>query len=253
MLGNWVKRDRIDRGEREDLPATSGPGCGNSSVTTQGCGWSVICSNEPWPCGSKRHRHREPQPLRRCPDGRLHSANGSLSPSSGNSSTPPSAGYHPPRPHNPGFLLPRGGPHRLRGTCPKPLAVSGGQRNASASTSEGVLKPSVCRGRPLSSAAIASSAAWSNRRRSPLRGRYWRSRPLDAPYLWRDPRSIGDVLVGAAPWLMAGHGELSRGQDGAPAVRRGRTVLTPARSAAGSGNEGQRSGCWRHLAAAAVG
>jgi hypothetical protein len=29
---------------------------------------------------------------------------------------------------------------------------------------------------------------------------------MDAPYLWRDPRSIGDVLVGAAPLLMAGHG-----------------------------------------------
>ena len=39
------------------------------------------------------------------------------------------------------------------------MAVSGGQRNASASASEGVLKPRVCRGRPLSSAAIASNAA----------------------------------------------------------------------------------------------
>jgi hypothetical protein len=56
-----------------------------------------------------------------------------------------------------------------------------GQGNASASACEGVVKPRVCRGRPLSSAAMASSAAWSNRRRSPLRGRYWRSRPLDAP------------------------------------------------------------------------
>ena len=54
-------------------------------------------------------------------------------------------------------------------------------------------------------------------------------RPL-APYLWRDPRSMGDVLVGAAPSLMAGHSGLSRGQDQARAARRGRTVLTPARA-----------------------
>jgi hypothetical protein len=44
--------------------------------------------------------------------------------------------------------------------CPKPLAVSGGQGNASARTCEGVWKPRVCRGRPLSSAAIASSRSW---------------------------------------------------------------------------------------------
>src|SRR5215211_409841 len=61
--------------------------------------------------------------------------------------------------------------------------------------------------------------------------------PLDAPYLWRILRSRGDVGVEAAPLLMAGHGGLSRGQNGAPAARRGGTVLTPARGAAGSGNE----------------
>jgi hypothetical protein len=42
----------------------------------------------------------------------------------------------------------------------------------------GVLNPRVCRGRPLSSAAIASSAAWSSWRRSALLARYWRNRPL---------------------------------------------------------------------------
>jgi hypothetical protein len=41
-----------------------------------------------------------------------------------------------------------------------------GQGNASASACEGVLNPRVCRGRPLSSAAMASSAAWSSWRRS---------------------------------------------------------------------------------------
>jgi hypothetical protein len=45
---------------------------------------------------------------------------------------------------------------------PKSVAVSGGQGNASASASEGVLKPKVCRGRPFSSAAIASRATWSS-------------------------------------------------------------------------------------------
>ena len=40
------------------------------------------------------------------------------------------------------------------------VAVSGGQGNASASACEGVWKPRVCRGRPFSSAAIASRTAW---------------------------------------------------------------------------------------------
>jgi hypothetical protein len=39
-------------------------------VRTPGCGWSVTCPNEPWPSGSRRRRHREPLPLRRCPEGR---------------------------------------------------------------------------------------------------------------------------------------------------------------------------------------
>src|SRR6266511_3505565 len=60
----------------------------------------------------------------------------------------------------------------------------------------------------------------------------------EASYLWRDPRSIGDVLVGAAPSLEAGHGGLSRGHGGAPAAQRGRTTLTPARVVAGSSNDG---------------
>jgi hypothetical protein len=45
------------------------------------------------------------------------------------------------------------------GRCPQTRAVSGGHRNASASACEGVLKPRVCRGRPFSSAAMASSSA----------------------------------------------------------------------------------------------
>src|SRR5829696_3030616 len=58
------------------------------------------------------------------------------------------------------------------------VAVSGGQGNASANACEGVLKPRVCRGRPFSSAAIASRSAWSSWPRSLLLGRYWLSSPL---------------------------------------------------------------------------
>ena len=45
--------------------------------------------------------------------------------------------------------------------CPIAPLVSGGQRNAWSSTCDGVLHPRVCRGRPLSSAAMASRPAWS--------------------------------------------------------------------------------------------
>jgi hypothetical protein len=62
-LGNWVKQDRIDRGEREGLTSDEQAGCASWSATTPGCGWSVICSNEPSPSGSRRRRHREPLPL----------------------------------------------------------------------------------------------------------------------------------------------------------------------------------------------
>src|SRR4029453_9010811 len=71
-----------------------------------------------------------------------------------------------------------GGPVVDRAAVSETSAVSGGQGNASASASDGVLKFRVCRGRPLSSAAIASRAAWSSWRKSALLGRYWRSSPL---------------------------------------------------------------------------
>ena len=58
------------------------------------------------------------------------------------------------------------------------VAVSWGQCNASANACEGVLKPRDCRGRPLSSAAIASRAARSSWRRSAPLERYWRSQPV---------------------------------------------------------------------------
>jgi hypothetical protein len=51
-------------------------------------------------------------------------------------------------------------------------AGSGGQRNTSASTCDGVLKPRVCRGRPLSLSAMASKSAWVKVRKSRVLGRY---------------------------------------------------------------------------------
>ena len=42
-LGNWVRQDRIDRGEQEGLTRYSRPGCGSWSARPPGCGWSVSC------------------------------------------------------------------------------------------------------------------------------------------------------------------------------------------------------------------
>ena len=53
-----------------------------------------------------------------------------------------------------------------RSARPDMPAGSGGQRNTSASACDGVLKPRVCRGRPLSSSAMASKSAWVRVRKS---------------------------------------------------------------------------------------
>ena len=42
-LGNWVRQDRIDRGEQEGSRARSGRGWGSWSARPLGCGWSVTC------------------------------------------------------------------------------------------------------------------------------------------------------------------------------------------------------------------
>src|SRR4051812_49090751 len=65
---------------------------------------------------------------------------------------------------------------------------SGGQRNSSVIFSAGVIQSRVMRGRPLSSAAIASRSAWLWTARSLPLGRYWRSRPL---VFSLDPRCHG--------------------------------------------------------------
>src|SRR6478752_2508166 len=69
-------------------------------------------------------------------------------------------------------------------------AGSSGQRNTSASACDGVLKPRVCRGRPLSLSAMVSRSAWVRVRKSRVRGRYWRKSPLVFSLL---PRCHGDL------------------------------------------------------------
>jgi hypothetical protein len=60
----------------------------------------------------------------------------------------------------------------LTGCRPLMPAGSGGQRNTSTSACDGVLKPRVCRGRPLSRSAMASKSSWVRVRKSSRLGRY---------------------------------------------------------------------------------
>lgn len=66
----------------------------------------------------------------------------------------------------------------LLGLSPDDLVVSTGQRNSSARHSDGFIQPSVCRGRLLSSRAMASRSSWLCTERSVRFGKYWRSSPL---------------------------------------------------------------------------
>ena len=53
-LGNWVKKDRLARGEESERPRSIRPMCVGWSGRTPSCGWSVMCSSDPWSCGSRR-------------------------------------------------------------------------------------------------------------------------------------------------------------------------------------------------------
>ena len=58
-LGNWVGLERIERGERKGSAPMSGPIWPICGRRTRSCGWNEICSNDLWPSGSRRLRHRE--------------------------------------------------------------------------------------------------------------------------------------------------------------------------------------------------
>ena len=55
-LGNWVKKDRLARGEESDRTRVDPGYVRGSSVRTPSCGWSVMSSSDPWSCGSTRRR-----------------------------------------------------------------------------------------------------------------------------------------------------------------------------------------------------
>ena len=66
-LDRWAGRGQPGRAQHRagkvlaDLAVmlADGRDCLSWRPRTPGCGWSVICSNEPWPSGSKRPRRRE--------------------------------------------------------------------------------------------------------------------------------------------------------------------------------------------------
>jgi hypothetical protein len=116
--------------------------------------------------------------------------------------------------------------------------------------SAGVFQPSVLRGLAFSAPAMASISSRLHRERSVPLGKYWRSRPLDAP-MFVIPEGAGTVKsfdqgCGAARilliWLslLGGRREAARrrGHGGAPAAQRGRTTLRPSRAGRRMGGEG---------------
>jgi hypothetical protein len=72
-LGSWVKKDHLARGEDSDR-ARLDPAYKRrlEKGRTPSCGWSVVCSSDPWSCGSRRRRgergvvRRRPEDRARC-------------------------------------------------------------------------------------------------------------------------------------------------------------------------------------------
>ena len=54
-LGNWVKKDRLARGD-ESVRGSILVMCVASNARSPSCGWSVMSSSYPWSCGSRRRR-----------------------------------------------------------------------------------------------------------------------------------------------------------------------------------------------------
>jgi transposase-like protein len=69
-LGNWVRQDRIDRGEQQGLTSDEQTRLGDLERENARLRMERDLLNEPWPSGSRRRRRREPLPLCRCPEGR---------------------------------------------------------------------------------------------------------------------------------------------------------------------------------------
>jgi len=50
-LGNWVARDRVERGESEGLNADERGRLRELERENASCEWSVMSSSDPWSCG----------------------------------------------------------------------------------------------------------------------------------------------------------------------------------------------------------
>jgi transposase len=69
-LGNWARQDRIDHGEQEGLTSDERARLHQLERDNARLRMERDLLKRTVPSGSRRHRHREPLPLCRCPEGR---------------------------------------------------------------------------------------------------------------------------------------------------------------------------------------